>query len=521
MKVIKQLNLQLQPPVGIMPLGTGNDLSRSFNWGAEFDQDWIKGHASVYNTLKRFADAQARDLDCWRLRLLLPNSSYKPGSTYAVSQIPVDPEAVAAQAALVCSSNGSRPGCAGEAQQVLMEGTFYNYFSVGADAQAAYNFHHLRDTHPMLASNRVANQFWYGAFSCTSGWFCGTLPSIGRFSCIEVLSPGSNSWTPLAIPSGIKALVLLNLQSYGGGRNIWGSSKGKKGWNKPSSSDGLLEVVGFTHGYHALAVMGSRAKLAHGVRLAQVAGIRLSLRDSHPRPDGEGGEVFMQLDGEPWQQKVPAGREGEQVMLEVVHWGTSKVLANVSVTPEPVKKMTKYLSKQQTVKYLATDSVDVQPEDVLDHQQQQHWLPVNNDLARDQDDADKHFAAGVGDAAAHPDQLEDSAKANHKLLGLDAMPKLRTPSVGAAGSPTSADKDGPLHGECDVARRPLVLPPLGAEGEKTAGSPVSSNASTQHSLESPSAVAVVEAAAASHLAPFKPLHAGMGPAGVEVGVNAI
>eukprot|EP00879_Flechtneria_rotunda_P015160 GHRR01015845.1.p2 GENE.GHRR01015845.1~~GHRR01015845.1.p2 ORF type:complete len:174 (-),score=49.54 GHRR01015845.1:590-1111(-) len=135
--------------------------------------------------LLQFADAQARDLDCWRLRLLLPNSSYKPGSTYAVSQIPVDPEAVAAQAALVCSSNGSRPGCAGEAQQVLMEGTFYNYFSVGADAQAAYNFHHLRDTHPMLASNRVANQFWYGAFSCTSGTIVGLCCVLFRTSILQ------------------------------------------------------------------------------------------------------------------------------------------------------------------------------------------------------------------------------------------------------------------------------------------------------------------------------------------------
>jgi diacylglycerol kinase (ATP) len=50
-----------------------------------------------------------------------------------------------------------------------MQGMFWNYFSIGADAQAAYNFHHLRDQHPMLAPNRVANQFWYSAFSCSSG----------------------------------------------------------------------------------------------------------------------------------------------------------------------------------------------------------------------------------------------------------------------------------------------------------------------------------------------------------------
>lgn len=31
----------------------GNDLSRSFKWGPVFEHGWIKGHASIYSTLKR------------------------------------------------------------------------------------------------------------------------------------------------------------------------------------------------------------------------------------------------------------------------------------------------------------------------------------------------------------------------------------------------------------------------------------------------------------------------------------
>eukprot|EP00775_Hariotina_reticulata_P012946 gene12946-13074_t len=53
MKVVKQLNLQPEPALAIMPLGTGNDLSRSFSWGPEFTWNWIKGPASIYSTLKR------------------------------------------------------------------------------------------------------------------------------------------------------------------------------------------------------------------------------------------------------------------------------------------------------------------------------------------------------------------------------------------------------------------------------------------------------------------------------------
>lgn len=121
-------------------------------WQATFVQEGFMHFMTLLLSLLQIADASVVDLDCWRLRLTLPDSSYKPAKTYAMAEVARD-EAAAVRAS----------------RQVLTEGIFYNYFSVGADAQAAYNFHHLRDEHPMLASNRLANQFWYSAFSCTSG----------------------------------------------------------------------------------------------------------------------------------------------------------------------------------------------------------------------------------------------------------------------------------------------------------------------------------------------------------------
>lgn len=53
MGVIKTLGLVPEPPIAIMPLGTGNDLSRSFNWGEAFHPKWTKDHDHVFKTLQR------------------------------------------------------------------------------------------------------------------------------------------------------------------------------------------------------------------------------------------------------------------------------------------------------------------------------------------------------------------------------------------------------------------------------------------------------------------------------------
>jgi len=52
------------------------------------------------------------------------------------------------------------------------KGVFYNYLSIGMDAQVAYGFHHLRDEKPYLAQGPVANKLIYAGYSCTQGWFC-------------------------------------------------------------------------------------------------------------------------------------------------------------------------------------------------------------------------------------------------------------------------------------------------------------------------------------------------------------
>ncbi len=64
-----QLKLDPPPRVAVLPLGTGNDLSLSFGWGNAFLPSWLRNFGSVYNMLRRVADAQPRELDCWRITM--------------------------------------------------------------------------------------------------------------------------------------------------------------------------------------------------------------------------------------------------------------------------------------------------------------------------------------------------------------------------------------------------------------------------------------------------------------------
>ena len=45
------------------------------------------------------------------------------------------------------------------------EGVFYNYLSIGMDAQVAYGFHHLRNTKPYLAQGPISNKVFVSLLS--------------------------------------------------------------------------------------------------------------------------------------------------------------------------------------------------------------------------------------------------------------------------------------------------------------------------------------------------------------------
>ncbi|KAJ6362188.1 hypothetical protein OIU78_002571 [Salix suchowensis] len=185
------------------------------------------------------------------------------------------------------------------------EGVFYNYFSVGMDAQVAYGFHHLRNEKPYLAQGPISNKLIYSGYSCTQGWFvtpCISDPSLRGLENIlrmHVRKVNCSEWEQIPVPKSVRAIVALNLHNYGSGRNPWGNPKRKylekKGFVEAHVDDGLLEIFGLKHGWHASFVM---VELISAKHIAQAAAIRFEVRS------GEGKDTYMQMDGEPWKQPM-------------------------------------------------------------------------------------------------------------------------------------------------------------------------------------------------------------------------
>lgn len=290
---IADLGLTPPPRVAVLPLGTGNDLSLSFGWGNTFLAKWLENYASVYELLRRIAEAQPRELDCWQITLTAERKEQFDKLPYS----------------LVASAERT------SLHQV--EGRFWNYMSVGVDAEAAYRFHHLREKRPWATRGRLSNQAWYSYFGFTTGGYVGA-PPIRDTVQLQVRRGDGATLEELPIPSEVKALLVLNLQSYGGGRDMWGldtdpAKLQRQGFAVPIFNDGLLEVVGLRGTYHTGWVMSGISR-CHSVRLAQVPALRLSLRSSS---NDVNASAYMQLDGEPWRQSIPSAADSNNTSLTV------------------------------------------------------------------------------------------------------------------------------------------------------------------------------------------------------------
>jgi len=150
-----------------------------------------------------------------------------------------------------------------------------NYFSVGIDSKVLLDFHNMRNNHPGLFASQFVNLAWYGGI--------GLKAMVEPYSTLKKVVSVMVDGEPLRIRKSIKAIVLLNIPSYGGGTNPWVSKMKDK--SVQSIADGYIELVGLKGSAHIDAI---QAKMASGVRLGQARVVEFCIyKPVHGQADGE------------------------------------------------------------------------------------------------------------------------------------------------------------------------------------------------------------------------------------------
>ncbi|CAI9090372.1 OLC1v1025135C1 [Oldenlandia corymbosa var. corymbosa] len=310
--VVSDLKLSQPPPIATVPLGTGNNLPFAFGWGKKnpgTDKD------SVLSFLRQVRKAKEMMIDSWHILMRMRAPSQ--GSCDPIAPLEL-PHSLHAFQRVSSTDELNVDG------YHTFRGGFWNYFSMGMDAQVSYAFHSERKLNPEKFKNQLANQSQYAKLGCTQGWFFASLvhPSsrnIAQLAKVKVMKT-HGVWQDLQIPHSIRSIVCLNLPSFSGGLNPWGTPNQNKRRDRdltpPYVDDGLIEVVGFRDAWHGLVLL---APNGHGTRLAQARRIRFEFHK------GAADHTFMRIDGEPWKQPLPV--DDDTVVVEISHLRQVKMLA--------------------------------------------------------------------------------------------------------------------------------------------------------------------------------------------------
>ncbi|XP_022742559.1 diacylglycerol kinase 5-like isoform X3 [Durio zibethinus] len=276
--VVCDLKLPHPPPVATVPLGTGNNLPFSFGWGKKNPGT---DRNSVLSFLEQVMKAKEMKIDNWHI--LMRMRAPKEGS---------------------------------------------------CDPIAPLELPHSLHAFGRVSSTDELNMSTYAKLGCTQGWFAASVfhPSsknVAQLAKVKIMKK-HGQWQDLQIPNSIRSIICLNLPSFSGGLNPWGTPNSRKLRDRdltpPFVDDGLLEIVGFRDAWHGLVLL---APNGHGTRLAQAHRIRFEFHK------GAADHTFMRIDGEPWKQPLPI--DDDTVVVEISHLGQVNMLATQNCRSKSVR----------------------------------------------------------------------------------------------------------------------------------------------------------------------------------------
>ncbi|KAM7339264.1 hypothetical protein ACRRTK_002748 [Alexandromys fortis] len=159
-----------------------------------------------------------------------------------------------------------------------------NYFGIGLDAKISLEFNTKREEHPGEYNSRIKNKIWYGIL--------GSKELLQRsYRKLEERIQLECDGEPISLPN-LQGLVVLNISSYAGGVNFWGSTRATAEYEAPAMDDGKLEVVAV---FGSMQMAVSRLVNMNHHRITQCHEVMITII-------GEEG-IPVQVDGEAWIQK--------------------------------------------------------------------------------------------------------------------------------------------------------------------------------------------------------------------------
>ncbi|XP_026650266.1 diacylglycerol kinase zeta isoform X3 [Zonotrichia albicollis] len=243
LSILDQLRINPPPPVAILPLGTGNDLARTLNWGGGYTDEPLS------KILSHVEDGNIVQLDRWNLHVEPnPDTSPEEKDEAAADKLPLD--------------------------------VFNNYFSLGFDARVTLEFHESREANPEKFNSRFRNKMFY-AGTAFSDFLTGSSKDLAKH--VRLVCDGIDLTSKIQDLKP-QCLVFLNIPRYCAGTMPWGNPGEHHDFEPQRHDDGCIEVIGFTMTSLAALQVGG-----HGERLCQCRQVVLTTFKAIP----------MQVDGEP------------------------------------------------------------------------------------------------------------------------------------------------------------------------------------------------------------------------------